>query len=166
MAVRNNKIPCYIRSPSLDIQSGANVTSTAEVGSEEVWTNISDLAERRRIQNRIAQRKYRKCYSYFLLEELATKLYQARSSRDVLMTSREWKHHHRHLHYKKRRACITRSVINRNITSMSCPLDTHLIERVRAHYHSSPANTHTQLQKISHVHYTDQFLLKLNIADT
>jgi hypothetical protein len=28
--------------------------------ANEDWTNISDMVERRRIQNRIAQRKYRK----------------------------------------------------------------------------------------------------------
>lgn len=29
---------------------------------DEDWTKISDLAERRRIQNRIAQRNYRTCH--------------------------------------------------------------------------------------------------------
>lgn len=33
----------------------------------EDWTNVSDNVERRRIQNRIAQRKYRKYVPYLLL---------------------------------------------------------------------------------------------------
>lgn len=41
----------------------AHATSSAFSASanpNEDWTKISDLAERRRIQNRIAQRNYRK----------------------------------------------------------------------------------------------------------
>jgi hypothetical protein len=33
----------------------------------EDWTKVSDNVERRRMQNRIAQRKYRKYASYLLL---------------------------------------------------------------------------------------------------
>ena len=39
---------------------GASSAFSASANPNEDWTKISDLAERRRIQNRIAQRNYRK----------------------------------------------------------------------------------------------------------
>jgi hypothetical protein len=50
----------YPTAPTTTRYSGTSSAFSASANPNEDWTKISDLAERRRIQNRIAQRNYRK----------------------------------------------------------------------------------------------------------
>jgi len=67
---------------------GTSSAFSASANANEDWTKISDLAERRRIQNRIAQRNYRMCFCHQTATRSRIDMSpQARSSRDVLRTS-------------------------------------------------------------------------------
>ena len=66
---RPNDYACsFATSTSAKFGAAHNTSSafSASANPNEDWTKISDLAERRRIQNRIAQRNYRTCSPSFL----------------------------------------------------------------------------------------------------
>lgn len=57
---RHAAYPYAQPAPTTTRYSGTSSAFSASANPNEDWTKISDLAERRRIQNRIAQRNYRK----------------------------------------------------------------------------------------------------------
>lgn len=58
--LRHAPYPYTQMAPTAHRYSGTSSAFSASANPNEDWTKISDLAERRRIQNRIAQRNYRK----------------------------------------------------------------------------------------------------------
>lgn len=82
----NYGYPTYpVQAPQKHYPTAHSTSSafSASANPNEDWTKISDLAERRRIQNRIAQRNYRMqypCLPSLYIHSMLTSL-QARSSR-------------------------------------------------------------------------------------
>ena len=83
---RHAAYPYANPAPTTTRYSGTSSAFSASANPNEDWTKISDLAERRRIQNRIAQRNYRKKLKKRLEDLVSSCATTPRTARNSILT--------------------------------------------------------------------------------